>query len=198
MKTLAFATLAFAMAAVQSLFAAQPISLGITEELIGNGGFETGTFSSWSLSDPTGFSNVGSDSIFAHSGTHYANLNTVGALGSLSQTFATTPGAFYDVSFWLAHDVTIAPNNVFTVFFGGVPLLNLNNAGTFGYNNFTFTNLQATGTTTTLEFRFRDNDDFFRLDDVSVVPEPSTTALLAAAAVLTFATLRRSKARSAC
>src|SRR3954467_1569574 len=80
--------------------------------LVVNGGFETGTFSGWTLVDTSGLSNVGSDPAFAHSGTYHANLGTAPVppgpsnIGSLSQNLGTAPGSLYSLSFWLANDVT--------------------------------------------------------------------------------------------
>lgn len=157
-----------------------------------NGGFESGAFSpGWTLTDPDpmgALSNVGSDPLFAHSGTYHANLGTPfppasPTVASLSQTLSTAPSGMYTLSFWLAHDIDVAPSNVFQVFFNGSLLQTLTNVGTFGYTNFTFAGLIASGPSTVLEFRLTDSDDFFRLDDVSVtgpagVPESSSTLWL--------------------
>jgi hypothetical protein len=151
------------------------------QNIVQNGGFESGGLAPWTLNDQSGLSGVGSDPLFARSGAHHAFLGT-GNFGfaSLNQVLNTVPGVSYTLSFWLAHDVTSAPNNQFSVFFNGtmIPGSQLTNVGTFGYTNFTFTGLVATSNQTPLTFSFRDNDDFFRLDDVTVIPEPSTYALL--------------------
>lgn len=163
-----------------------------------NGSFESGSFSPWVVNDPSNFTMLGNDSAFAHSGTWYANLGASPGFGTLSQTFNTTPGATYTLSFWLAHDVTNAPSNQFSVFWNGTVIAGstLTNVGTFGYTNFTFSGLASPGSTSTLQFQYRDNDDFFRLDTVTVVPEPSTYALmLSGIGLLGLAQYRRSKAR---
>ena len=158
------------------------------QNIVANPGFEANTtFAPWSLVDPDPFgplSVVGVNPAFAHSGMHYAALGTgTASLASLSQTLTTTPGGAYSLVFWLAHDVTGPPppiSNTFQVFFDGVLLQTFTDVGVFNYQQFTFQNLVATGSSTSLEFRFMDTNDFFRLDDVSVsVPEPSATALLA-------------------
>jgi hypothetical protein len=183
-----------------ALFAsAHPAS---AQNVIANGGFESGTSTSappWVLTDLSNNSNFGSNSVFANSGTRYANLGAEATLGTLTQSFNTVPGVSYTLSFFLAHDVTIAPSNQFSVAFNGtvIPGSTLTNVGTFGYTNFTFSGLVATSSTSTLEFRFTDNDDFFRLDDVSVVPEPSTYALLIAGGMLGLVQYRRNQRRRA-
>jgi hypothetical protein len=150
------------------------------------------------VNDPSNFTMLGNDPAFAHSGTWYANLGGEMTVATLSQTFNTTPGTTYTLSFWLAHDVTTAPSNQFSVFWNGTVIAGstLMNVGSFGYTNFTFTGLAAPSSTSTLQFRYTDNDDFFRLDSVSVVPEPSTYAfLLSGVGLLGLAQYRRSKAR---
>jgi hypothetical protein len=171
-------------------------SVAFADQVV-NGGFETGTFSPWVVNDPSGmppgqFSGIGSDSAFAHSGTHYAYLGALGTTGTLSQTLTTTPGQKYSLSFWLANDGTVPPNS-FSVFFNGVLISAMTNVAVFPYTNFTFSNLMATGSSTVLSFQYRNDDDFFRLDDVSVnpsgVPDNGSTLWLALPAVALLAAL---------
>ena len=169
------------------------------QNLLVNGGFEDG-FSSWVLSPGT-FSFAGNDPMFAHTGFGYANLESTGSTATLSQTFNTNPGqSNYSLSFWLANDTGVPPNS-FSVMWNGTVLTGfpLVNQPAFGYTNFTFNNLTATSSTTTLTFQFQHDDDFWRLDTVSVIPEPSTNALmmLSAAGLLGFVQYRRIKARRA-
>ncbi|MDQ6911811.1 MAG: hypothetical protein M3128_02935 [Verrucomicrobiota bacterium] len=157
------------------------------QELVTNGGFELGTtttdFSGWTLSDlsfPIA-QNIGRDSNFAHSGSQYANLAGDPGPDSMSQTISTTPGTTYQFSFWLAHDVTPALGNSFNVSWNGTPVLSLSNVGIQSYTNGHYSfDIAATGPLSTISFVYQDNDDFFRLDDVSVlaVPESSTMSLV--------------------
>lgn len=174
-------------------------------ELLANGGFENGSYAGWTLSEPGGFSNVGSNPVFAHTGTFHANLGPAeGTFGSLSQTVATTAGESLSLSFWLANDVS-APVNSFEVLFGGVLVATLTSPpfpASGAYQQLSY-DLLATGGAATLEFRYRHDADFWRLDDVSLVaravgvPEPGTasTMLLALAAAALLGT--RMRARSA-
>ena len=150
--------------------------------------------------NPFPFSGVGSDAAFAHSGTNYAFLGASPSFGSLSQSFSTTIGRAYTLSFFLANDSGVPPN-AFQVLFGGVTLLNLASAPQFGYTEFSYSGLIASGTSTTLEFRYMHQDDFFRLDDVTVaaVPELSSTLWLAfpTLAGLCLLHFSRSKGRKA-
>lgn len=167
-------------------------SSALAQEVVVNGGFETGGFlPDWTVVDPSDSTVLGNDSAFAHTGDWKVYLGTspVGAfadLGSLSQTLTTTPGATYTLSFWLANDGAADPPtslNEFDVFWNGAltPILSLTAQPTFDYTEYTFS-LAATGASTLLKFRYGNDADYFRLDDVSVapapVPEPSATWLV--------------------
>ena len=74
------------------------------QNLVANGGFETGDFSGWTHSgDANGFDTVGDVSTFAHSGTHYAALGSFPDSGSLEQNLSTVPGRLYTLQFYLAN-----------------------------------------------------------------------------------------------
>src|SRR5215472_14690463 len=145
--------------------------------LIINGDFETGTFAGWTTTPaPVGsFFGVGPvppahdtlGAFFAATGPDF---------DSISQTFATTPGAFYDLRFFYqVVEPGSPPDNGFRAIFNGVVVFeNLNAISGFG--TFTFNHLQATGSTTTVEFQGRNvrNADF--LDDVSIISEIPPTS----------------------
>ncbi|HEV3408700.1 MAG TPA: PEP-CTERM sorting domain-containing protein, partial [Chthoniobacterales bacterium] len=110
---------------------------------------------------------------------NYANLGpAVGQTGSLSQVLSTTPGSLYDLSFWLQNSEP-GGVNAFEVFWNGASVLSLSSLPAQNYTNYAVSSLLATGSSTTLEFRYRHDDDFFRLDDISVVPEPSALGFAA-------------------
>jgi hypothetical protein len=170
------------------------------QNLIVNGGFEDG-FASWTLTPGT-FSFAGNDPMFAHQGNGFANLEATGFVASLSQSFNTVVGQTYSISFFLANDVPIQPFS-FSATFGPTggstaPQYTLTNTGMFGYTRISF-DAVASSTNSTLRFDFRHDEDFFRLDTVSVVPEPSTNVLmiLSGAGLLGFVQYRRVKARRA-
>jgi hypothetical protein len=182
--------------------------------LVADPGFEASTdntsggnpFSaSWTDVDASGFSGVGGDSAFAHSGNNYAFLGHPSpGTGSLSQALTTVIGQSYTLSFWLANDITtgLPSGNSFSVFFGGVATsFSLTNQGAFGYAQFTISGLVATSTSSLLEFRYFHNNDFWRLDDISVeaqgVPEAFATIWLALPAfgLLGLAQFSRSRTR---
>lgn len=152
------------------------------QNLVTNGGFETGDFTGWTLVEPNGFSNVGGDPTFAHSGNFHANLAPdVGQTGSLSQVLSTTAGTAYVLTFWLANNTTV-PTNFFQAYINGM-LVTASTSPPFnstGVYQQLFASFVATGASTTLEFRYRNDQDFWRLDDVSVsVPEGGATLWVA-------------------
>jgi len=70
--------------------------------LIVNGDFETGDFTGWTTTPAASGGNFGVTTLPpSPDGTLGAFFSATGSdFDSISQTFATTPGAFYDVSFF--------------------------------------------------------------------------------------------------
>jgi hypothetical protein len=197
-----------AVSAATLMFSAFAASELNAQNLVADPGFEASTnnptggnpFSSaWTLVEPNGLSVVGGNPSLARTGNNYANLAPdIGATGSLSQILTTTAGSVYTLSFWLGNDV--AGTTAFEVFWNGASVLSLTNLAVQPsgqlYTNYTVSNLSATGPNTTLEFRYRHDDDFFRLDDISVVPEPSTISFaVLGLGIFGAVSYRRSKLR---
>jgi hypothetical protein len=163
-------------------------------DIVVNGGFETGDFTAWSnLGDPL-YSGV--DGNAPQSGSYAAYLGTGNAVTrTLSQTLSTNAGEFYDVIFWLQNEADVLGNagpNSFAFSWGGVdqPLGLGPNAPAFGYTQYEF-NLQATGASTTIQFTFSQLPAYWDLDNVQVIPEPSSLALAGLAVGLAAAQRRR-------
>jgi hypothetical protein len=162
-----------------------------------NGGFEDfPDFTGWTVNDPSGFTLVGHDPAFAHSGNNKAFLGATGLLGTLSQNVMTSAGTGYTLSFFLANDGG-APPNEFDVFWNGVEIFSEVNAPhNPSYTNFTFSVVGGAGASTPLVFQYRNDADFFRLDDVSVgVPDTGSTLWMALPVVGALVILDRSVRR---
>jgi hypothetical protein len=157
-------------------------SLAVTApQTVQNGGFETGDFSNWTLvgSDyPDNFVFPANNWVIPHSGTNVAMLGQQGLpLGTLSQTLTTVPGQVYLLSFWLDSPDGLTPN-AFQASWNGSTLLNLANLPTLGWTNPVFL-VSAAGTSSILQFGFRNDNSYLGLDDVSVVPVTPPVFLVA-------------------
>jgi len=162
--------------------------------LVNNCGFETGDFTSWTLSghdSAPGYYGIdyGVDAADAQSGAYGAYLGGFGGVLDLSQSLTTNPGTIYTVSFWLAQSPTpIAPYlNLFSVNFGASSLLSITQLPNGSFAQYSF-NALASSSSTPLSFGVRDDIGYFSLDDISVtpvaVPEPSAIGLGILAALL--------------
>ena len=175
------------------------------DNLVANGGFETGDFTGWTTAPAASGSLFGVDNNdpttnnsgdLPHSGTYFAYFGgtTVGSYDGISQDLATVPGTTYQVSFWLANDD--GPENDFQAYWGGNLILDVNNADPFGYTNYTFTET-ATSASTQLMFLAYQVPGYFNLDDVSVssIPEPSSFVLAGIVSIILGGVSLRRKRR---
>lgn len=174
-RTLAPAAMAAAMALAAGAASAQNIVI--------NGGFETGDFTGWtnvgsgnfvnsSASCNAGFNNC------VHSGNFGVSFGAVGSEAPLGQTLATTPGATYTVSFWL-NSIGRIPDSVSLTWDGQV-IFSQSDIPADGWVQHSFTEV-ASGSSTDLTFGLRQDPSWSGLDDISVtqvVPEPATWAIM--------------------
>ena len=158
------------------------------QNLVQNGGFETGNFLSWTVadsignttvraSDPTGFEGP------SHSGSFFAGFgNNSNTDGSISQELTTTSGQAYTISFYLDNNSAAAgydatPND-FSATFGSTTLQFQSDIAPETYQKYSYI-VTAQSAQTLLTFAGYDNPYHLGLDDVSVtpgaVPEASTT-----------------------
>jgi subtilase family serine protease len=158
------------------------VTLLVGQDLMQDGGFESGDFEYWNV-----FGLYASDELFVDNGTAYTNdiapyagnyfadLGNTNALNFISQVLPTRAGQPYLFSFaWAcvdALDVGTTTPNQFEVKWNNTTLMNTVNAGAFGWTPTQFV-VQATGTTSTVEFAFYNEPAIFGLDAVSVLPIP--------------------------
>jgi len=143
----------------------------LSAQLVQNGGFEAGKFTSWTQSGNTGSTSVtSSGNTFIHSGSYGAKLGPVGSLGYLSQTVPTLPGQPYLLSLWLSSPDGQTPNE-FLVAWNGQTSFDQVNIPAIGWTNLQFI-VTATASSTVLQFGFRDDPTWLGLDDISLTSVP--------------------------
>jgi hypothetical protein len=99
-----------------------------------------------------------------------AQLGPSGTLGYLSQTIPTTPDAVYLLSFWLTNPTAGTPNQ-FLASWNGANVYNQSNLGAFAWMNLQYF-VTAASSSTVLQFGFRNDPNYFGLDDISVTAVP--------------------------
>ncbi len=168
--------------------AASSICDSVAGNLVLNCGFETGDFTGWTRSGPL----VDFVSGDPHSGTFSAQFLTVGSLDFITQDISTTASQSYDLSFWLKDAgcfICGGGTTEYQVSWDGNVVTDVVNVTQgpypgFGYTQFTFNGLVASGNSAPLKFGFRDDPSAFELDDIVVtpsanaVPEPGTMVLV--------------------
>lgn len=158
-------------------------ALQVGEELVQDGGFEAGDFCYWTVS---GDSSVQSDNLVDNgtytsysplAGNYFAAFGQVSDLAYLAQSLPTRPGQFYLLSFWLQNELGATPNEFLIQWNNAAAtnvIFNQRNMGAFAWSNMQFI-VQASTNTTILRFGFRNDNDVFTLDNVSVIPVPAPT-----------------------
>ena len=164
-----------------SLAQLRQFTLQVGQELVQDGGFEAGDFTYWTLAGGlTAYTNnfVDDGTYTSYSplaGNYFAAVGQVATLAYLSQPLPTRAGQFYLLSFWLENPSGATPNQFLVQWNTNSTstnvIFNQLNMGTFGWSNLQFV-VNASTNLTTLQFGFRNDIDYFALDNVSVMPAP--------------------------
>jgi flagellin len=156
----------------------------IAGNLVANCGFETGDFTSWTLSGNDvpgeagnlyGVEGTDPDGISPHGGVDQAFIgDLVSNATTLSQTIATTATDDYTITFWLAQDTAPSAEygNELLASFGGASLVSMTDVAVEDYTKYTYT-VAATSSSSVLDITLGDGLGEFLLDDVSVVKDTS-------------------------
>jgi hypothetical protein len=179
--------------------------------LVANCGFETGGFTSWTLSgndvpveSGTQYGVEGTDPADAmspNSGSNQAYFaDSVSNATTLSQNIATQVGVTYQISWLLAQDTPLINpySNNFSMSFGGARVANLTALPVQVYTEYSY-GWDATSASTDLSFTIGNDLGEFLLDDVSVqvAPEPASwVALVIGMALCGFLVRRRPQSNS--
>jgi hypothetical protein len=167
------------------------------QQLIQNGGFESGTFSYWTQIGPGSsydydFADDGSVSgINPHAGNYLAVFGESGAISYLSQTISTVPGQAYLLSFWVINPISGSTEQFLVNWNTNAAttntIFNLLNPGVVAWTNPVFV-VTATSNKTVLQFGARNDPDWFGLDDVSLfaIPIPTVKTITKTNNTLTF------------
>jgi hypothetical protein len=166
-------------------------TLQVGQELVQDGGFEAGDFCYWSLEGDSSvytnnFVDYADDSEYGsgyspYAGNYFAALGQVSNVAYLAQPLPTRAGQLYLLSFWLQNPLedggSSSNPNQFVVRWNTNAtstnvIFNQTNMGAFAWTNLVFT-VKASTNRTSLQFGSRNDNDFFCLDNVSVMPLPA-------------------------
>jgi hypothetical protein len=144
------------------------------QELVQNGGFETGDVDGWTLIGTTTDDGVWNG--MPHTGMFSAFFGAPTATpGGIQQSLPVSFGRRVAVSFWFTSENGLTPSSI-VVWLGSLQLLSLNNVASSGsYQHFVAT-VTTAESNPILKFAFTDPNDYIDLDDVSVQPVSCGTA----------------------
>lgn len=155
---------------------------GASTNLITNGDFETGDVSGWACFNTGGARDFKCDAdtggLTPNTGNFYMELFQNGDVGTVEQTFATTAGEEYNLSFFSSFLLSRDVNSLAYTINGGA-MMSVAQTGSMAK---TFERFQAVSDVTTLSFFYatESGSGIIGVDDVSVaaVPLPASALLL--------------------
>jgi hypothetical protein len=167
------AQILFALINNPGFFGLDDVSVTLAPK-VQNGGFETGTYTNWTMSGNLNGYEIASGTNYARSGVYGAALGATGSLGYITQTNNTVPGEQYLLSFWLNRPVNDGGTTEFLASWNGQALFDQSNLSVSGWTNLHYT-VVANTAQSILTFGARNDPDFFALDEISLTPIPLVT-----------------------
>lgn len=172
----------FATASTATLIA---LTLGLAstgqaaDNLIVNGGFETGDTTGWTYTAAASGGEIrfSSDArVTPHTGSQAVGFGATGSYDdTISQILTTTGGKTYNVDFWLKQTASSGSGD-FKVYWNSTLLYSASTMTPFSYTEHEYA---VTGTgSDTISFAGRNYQLFYILDDVSVVAVPEPQGLV--------------------
>jgi hypothetical protein len=138
----------------------------VSENLVDNCGFETGTWYPWRIGEVC-FCGVTTSARF--SGKFGVQYGSPCCLEPLYQRVPTVAGQKYALTFWLRN--TGQPN-AFRVYWDGALVYDLVDAPDFPWTPFCLEGLVASQDQTVLQFGFYNQPEWWFIDDIVLVPYP--------------------------
>ena len=142
------------------------------QELIVNGGFETGDFTGWTQFGDTSFTSVLSSG--SHGGTYHGQFGPLTPGGIQQALTGVTAGQSLFIGFWY-YAGNVATGDFMSAAIGNITFFNVTSAPT-GWTQFT-TTLIAPSNNPMLTFTFQNNPSYWHIDDIGM-PEPPAGAAI--------------------
>jgi hypothetical protein len=140
--------------------------------LVQNGGFESGDFSNWSITGDVPGAQITTND--PHSGQYAAQFQADSYV-YITQSISTpsAPGQGYNLLWW--YNIHELPPIDMQVYWGKKLVYDYNTPGSLPWTEGFLSNLAPTGLETELTFGFLvpDPQSYFELDDISVTPSPT-------------------------
>jgi Carbohydrate binding domain len=152
-------------------------ALAFADNLVVNGGFETGDFTGWNVSGPDFGVTDFVPGIGPHSGVYAAEFQGVQSPDILTQSLSgLIPGQGYTLSFYVA-DIAASSNLLLQVQLGNLAT-SITSLPAEQWVNIQLTAIAQAGIAPSLIFQAQDPAGAIYLDDISVTPSPEPAPLL--------------------